>query len=176
MEIDTTQRIKHIMNWGVLSGVALIATNMLTTLLPGNNIFQLVGWLGLGAGIYLGVQKLRDNVYEGYIDFSEAAFSALQIAFFAAVLLGFFMYVYLGFIDKTAIDKMLVVQEQLLLKKDVPTADIKNNMRVMAHLFTPAVLALMAILVFTFIGGVMGLLVAALVKRESNSFDDFVGK
>ncbi|MEQ1734375.1 MAG: DUF4199 domain-containing protein [Bacteroidia bacterium] len=176
MENDALQRIKHIMNWGAISGLALIATSAMGAFMPSTNIFQLLSWLALGAGIYMGIQKQRDQLQNGFISFSDAAFSGLQIAFFASILLGFFMYVYLKYIDASALEKMLDVQEQLLLQKDMPTVDIKNNMDVMRKVISPELLGIGAVLAFTFIGGIMGLLVAALIKKDSDSFDDFVGK
>lgn len=176
MEQDSLARIKHIMNWGAIAGIALIGSSMLGTLMPNNNLFKLLSWVVLGLSIYIGVQKLRDQQQNGYISFSDAAFAALQISFFASILLGFFMYVYLKYVDASAIDTILAQQEQLLLEKDMPTVDVTSNMRIMKRVVSAELIGIGAIIAFTFIGGIMGLLVAAFVKRESDSFDDFVGK
>ena len=68
-------------------------------------------------------------------------------------------------------DSIMKVSEQKLLAQGLPDDQIENSLKVTKFLMTnPVVSILFFILIYAFMGAISGLIVAAIVKKESKVF------
>ena len=170
---NTGTKWKHIMNWGAITGIALIAIGLVFYMIGVKNskISQLLSYVILIGGIYIGLKKYRDDVENGMLSYSKSLITGTQIAFFASILLGFYMFIFFNYVDASMITEMLNQQEQAMIDKDMPTENIEDAMVIMRKMMTPTSMAAISVLSFTIIGFVISLVVSLFVKKEDKSFE-----
>lgn len=164
---------KHIMNWGAITGIALIASGLIFYMLgvKTSKISQFLSYIILIGGIYIGTKKYRDDIGNGMLSYSKSLITGTQIAFFASILLGFYMFIFFTYVDASMITEILNQQEQAMIDKDMPTENIEDAMNIMRKFMTPTSMSATTVVSFTLIGFFVSLIVSLFVKKEDKSFE-----
>jgi uncharacterized membrane protein YhaH (DUF805 family) len=171
---------RNSMNYGGMTGIALFLVFFISGLVSNSfsGILQMLGYLVLGIGIYIGTKSYRDTQLNGSISYGQSLFSGFLISFFAAVLISFVVFLYLKFIDSSMLIKMMD-QTEIELRERYNDDDEKVDqaLEIMQVMNNPPGYALMLILGYTFWGTLLSLVLAAFVKRDKTpggSFDNFI--
>ena len=117
---------------------------------------------------YKSTVKYRDHENEGSITYGKA-FSFITLSyFFAGVISGIVKYIYFQFIKPdylmAALDQSLVMME----KMNFPVSD--QQVELMESMMKPATYALEVIWLNIFVGMIVGLIMAAFIKKEKDIF------
>ncbi len=177
-EADSTQGLKHIANWGVICGLALISHSAIGYIsgINENKFYGFISYVLLGACLFLGIKAYRDKLQNGALSYGNGVWVGVKISFFASILTAIFTYIFLNYIDSSVITKMLEMQEQVLIDKDMPSDAIEQNMKMIRKFSSPAVIAIMAAFMFTLLGGIISLIICAFLRKEKSSFNDFINQ
>lgn len=131
------------MNTGAIAGMAIA-------------FLSIVGFLAFPLLLYFFIKRYRDTRNLGVMNFKEAYQIGAGISFFASIIVGFFaviMVVFIGLPEETLdMYKQFYGEEQLDLMKSS---------------LTPMNLMISAVLMFTFIGYILSLIIAVFVKQEN---------
>lgn len=162
--------------YGVFTGVGLIVFSAALYLLGfnGENKLTYLNYVFLAIGIYLGTKEYRDKVRSGFINYGQALGAGALISLFAGLLLAAYMYVFLKFLGTEVIDEMLKASEDELIRQGMSDSEIDQAMKYTSMIMVPGFISAMVVIMHTLIGFVISLIVAAVLKRESNSFEDMV--
>ena len=122
-----------------------------------------LGWLAFFGGIYFGMRTYK-NVLGGIIIYSRALNVGFQTAFFASILLAFFAYVAVTF-EPSLMNQMFEVAEQQMIKSGFPSELIDAVIQQWREIFSPLLLAMIMIFMYTAIGGLVSMFFAVFVKN-----------
>ncbi len=171
---------KNAMNYGGMTGIALFLVFFLSGIvsISISGMLQIIGYVVLGLGIFLGTKHYRDIESKGNISYFRSLYSGFLISFFAAVLISFVVYLYLKFIDSSMLIRMMD-QTEIELRERYNDDDDKVDkaLEIMQVMNNPPGYAFMLVLGYTFWGTLLSLVVAAFIKRDKasgNTFDNFI--
>ncbi len=146
----------------VLALVMIIYSLVLNMLDMGTN--QWAGWFNyiiILGGIIWGTIEYRDKVLKGSITYSGALGLGTLIVLFGAFVSATFMYVYITFIDQSIMSTMLLEAEKNLYTQGLDDETIEQSLAYM----TPGIIALSTFLINVFVGFLLSLITAAILKR-----------
>lgn len=118
------------------------------------------------------VKSYRDNYRYGYITYGQAVGAGVVICLYYAVLTAVFTYILYTVIDTGLMEKQLAFTEEMMLKRNIPQAQIDAGMAVQRKIMVPAVIAPLSIFGNMLYGTIMSLLVAIFVRKEGNPLID----
>ncbi len=118
------------------------------------------------------VKSYRDNYRYGYITYGQAVGAGVVICLYYAVLTAVFTYILYTVIDTGLMEKQLAFTEEMMLKRNIPQAQIDAGMAVQRKIMVPAVMAPLSIFGSMLYGTIMSLLVAIFVRKEGNPLID----
>lgn len=124
----------------------------------------------LAGGIYMGTKSFRDTAGGGNITYGKALGYGTLVALFAGIITSAFAFIYLGFIDDSFLQYTLTQQEDQMYEQGMPEEQIEMGMKMTKMFMKPGALALMGILSNTFIGFIISLITAAILKKEPKEF------
>ena len=147
--------VRGAMNIGaVVAGVMLIL---------GILNMPILGWLVFIAGIYFGMRTFR-RVLGGIIIYSKALNIGFLTAFFASLILAFFTYMSTT-LDSSLIPAILDAMEKQMNTSGFPSGLIEVMMQQWHEILSPVVLAILTVLMYSAIGGIVGVILAFFVKN-----------
>jgi len=123
----------------------------------------ILGWFVFLGGIYFGMRTYR-KVLGGAIVYSEALNIGFQTAFFSSTILAFFVYV-TATIEPSVIVALVDAAEVQLKTSGVPSGLVEAMVQQWHETLTPIILAIIAILMYTAVGGFAGILLAFFVRN-----------
>jgi len=163
--------LKNSMNFGAILGLLLTILFIVDYLT--NNFFATVMPIMQYATIIIviiwGTKYLRDSFFDGNIKYARALSSGTAISFYGAVIMAFVTYVFYAFIDPSALEKILIVIEQQLLKNNMSEHEIDLALGVSRKMTTPFFLAMGTIFGLTVWGFVFSLITSIFIKKNNNS-------
>jgi hypothetical protein len=163
--------IKSAMFNGLIMGVLFTFNFMIS--LPKNTILSLLSYL-IVAGIIFLMYKMsvqfRDKECEGYITYGKAFMFVIYTFFFAALISSLVKYFYFRFINPSYLDELL--QESLKAMEMMKFKVDDEAYKQISDMMKPANMALQFIWVNMFLGMIVGLVMAAFVKKEKNIFEE----
>ena len=147
--------VRGAMNIGaVVAGVMLIFSALK---------MPVMGWLIFIAGIYFGMRTFL-RVLGGMIIYSKALNVGFLTAFFASLILAFFTYMSTT-LDSSLIPAILDAMEKQMSTSGFPSGLTEDMVQQWRETLTPVVLAILTILMYTAIGGIIGVILALFVKN-----------
>ena len=122
--------------------------------------------------LYFLLKSYRDNFLHGNITYGQALGAGLVIFLYYAVLIAIFSYILYSVIDTGLLNKQMAFNEELMLKKGMPQAQIDAGMAMRSKLMKPAIMAPLSIF-GTMLGGlIISLIVGIFVRKEGNPLID----
>lgn len=167
--------MKHVMNWGGLLGLALIAFSLGLYLLDMNesNPAQWVSYIIIAAFIFLGTKSKRQSL-GGNISYGQGLGTGVGVAFFGSVMVAFYTYVFFHFIDPNLLEELITRAEDKLYDQGMADDQIEIAMTWTRKFMQPGIMAAMVVLTYTFIGLVASLIIAAILKNEGDPFSSAI--
>lgn len=114
--------------------------------------------------------KFRESKCNGSIQFGEAFSYIFQVYIYGAIISSLIMLLYCQFVDKNFLDFQL--NDILVVYKRFSITVDENSTKMLVGMYKPAPFALMNLLSSAFTGAFWGLILAALVKKDKNIFDN----
>jgi len=173
MEKTQPSMMKSALNFGAILGLVLMIISLITYVFEMYEANQWLSWVSIGilaAGIYIGTKNYRDKVKGGYIAYSNALGYGTLIALFAGIITSAFTFIYLGYIDDGFLSYTLTAQEDQMYESGMPEDQIEMSMKYTKMFMKPAALGLMGIFMNTFLGFIISLIIAAILKKEPKDF------
>jgi hypothetical protein len=169
---NQSNSVSHMaMNYGLFMGLALIL-NFVVFYVMGTPFAPASGYITYAiviAGIALAMRTYRDNSPEVGVTYGRALGLGTLQALFASLIMAFFTYVLCKIIDKTLIDKLLLVMEEQLLRSGISDSQADTFMPFYKKAMTPLTYSLGMIFSVTFQGFLFSLILAIFFQRKSTN-------
>ena len=162
--------VKSTMKSGLILGV-LFSVNFLLSI-PSNVITNLLSLVMIGIIIVATFRlskQFRDNECEGYISYGKAFVFVLFSFFFASIISALVKIVYYQFINPDYLFDLYNQQMLMLEQLNMPITDELETL--ISGMLKPVPIALLSILGNMILGVVVGLIMAAFVKKEKSIFE-----
>lgn len=161
--------MKSAMHNGLILGV-IFSINFL--FIAFNNLyFAFVVIIIILIATYKLTVRFRDTQSLGQISFKKAFNYIVLLFLFASIISAIVKYIYTKFIDTTFLDKLL--QVQLSNFKAISSLALSDSYLIFFEkLFRPAAFALESIFENILRGAIVGLIMAAFIKKEKSLFEE----
>jgi ABC-type multidrug transport system fused ATPase/permease subunit len=165
--------LQHTMSWGAITGIILIVYSLILYLAHQtyNQVLGLLSYILLIAGIIVGSIAYRDKILGGFISYKDAFLAGLLITIFAGILSSFFSFILIRFIDPGVIEQSIAQTEEKLINRGLSEDQIELAMEKSKEFIGSPLMVLVGLLSFAFIGTIISLITAAIVKKESSPFN-----
>lgn len=154
--------------YGLTAGMAYVVFTLALYLMDmeKNQGLGMVGYLILLGAQFLGVKEIRDGEMNGLISFGSAWKKGLLIAAVAGIISGVYMAIHLNYINPELLEEVLYETESQLEASGASSEEMEMGMK-MARIFTnPWMTSVFTVLGFLFIGMILALIPAAVLKKE----------
>jgi hypothetical protein len=164
---------QHTMTWGAITGIILIVFSLVLYLAhqTANKALGYLSYILLIAGIVIGSIAYRDKVLGGFISYKDAFVAGLLITIFAGILSSFFTFILIRYIDPSVVEQILAQTEEKMIARGLSEDDVELAMEKTREFIGSPVMVLVGLFSFAFIGTVISLITAAIVKKERSPFD-----
>jgi len=164
---------QHTMTWGAITGIVLIVYSLILYLAHQtyNQALGFLSYVLLIAGIIIGSMAYRDKVLGGFISYKDAFVTGLLITIFAGILSSFFSFILIRYIDPSVVEQSMAKAEEKLIARGMSEDDIEMAMEKSREFMGSPLMVLVGLLSFAFIGTIISLITAAIVKKEASPFD-----
>lgn len=132
-----------------------------------------LSYLIMAVFIYISGVHYREREKQGFISYSEGFKTGVTTVFFGSVILSFFSFLYVRFVDQELITRILEQTEQSLIEKGMSDDEIEKTMEITSRFTTPGMIAFFGVAGGTFVGAIISLVVAAIIKKENTDFNSF---
>jgi hypothetical protein len=166
---------KHAINYGVISGLALIALFVVFHYagIKVNWLQNLLSYGLLAVLIYSGSVKYRDEHSGGFLSYGRAVWLGFLISFICGAFISFFMYLFLSFVDPETIVKALEEAESNMIDQGLTDEQIEVGMSYARRFTTPGMIMIITIFGYVIVGTIISLLTSYFVKKDNESFENF---
>ena len=164
---------QHTMTWGAITGIILIVFSLVLYLVhqSANQALGYLSYVLLIAGIIIGCIAYRDKVLGGFISYKDAFVTGLLITIFAGILSSFFSFILIRYIDPSVVEQSIAKAEEKMISRGMAEDDIELAMEKTKEFIGSPLMVLVGLLSFAFIGTIISLITAAIVKKEKGPFD-----
>lgn len=162
---------RHAMNYGAVMGL-LFSLNFLVTTVKSIAFLQYLFIVVIIYCAYRFVVHCRENVMDGVISYGSALWYNMQLFMYGAMISAMVRYVFYAYIKPDFLQNQL--NETIMALQNTPMADMISGevYQQTVEMMTPLNMALQAIWVNLILGFLLGLILAAIVKRSANPFSD----
>ena len=174
MSNQPTSKVKSALNFGAIIGLLLMIISLITYVFEMYEAQWLtyVSYLLLILGIVIGIKNYRDSQLNGFISYGNALGYGVLLALFASIIVSFVNYLYLGFIDDGFLVFAMEQQELAMYESGMPDDQIELSMEYARKFSSPGIIAFFGMLATTFLGFIISLIAAAVLKKEPTEFSD----
>ena len=164
---------QHTMTWGAITGIILIVFSLVLYLVhqSANQALGYLSYVLLIAGIIIGSIAYRDKVLGGFISYKDAFVTGLLITIFAGILSSFFSFILIRYIDPSVVEQSIAKAEEKMISRGMSEDDVERAMEKTKEFIGSPLMVLVGLLSFAFIGTIISLITAAIVKKEKGPFD-----
>lgn len=156
---------KYAMSKGLTLGVFFTLNYLLST-------FSVTSFLSFGMEILIVVAayrmtvSCRENVLDGVISYGRAWWYVVNLFLYSAMVSGVFKYVYLKWMRADYLQILEEQMEEVFGQTGLNGAEMNEVMSSLHEVLTPENMAVYSIFVDVTIGVFLGLIIAAVVKRD----------
>ena len=164
--------MKHLMNWGGILGLMLIAFSLGLYLLDmtESKPAQWVSYALIAVMIFLASKAKRESL-GGYLSYGQGLGVGTGVAFFASIMVAFYTFVFFSFIDPDMLEELILRTEDQMYEQGLPDDQVEMAMSMTRKFMMPGPMASMVVLSYTLVGFIVSLVTAAIVKKEDTSFE-----
>lgn len=161
---------------GAFIGAGLVLTYMLTHIIQGSlhtasDFSGNVNAILLIAGIIVFTKKYRNT--KTYLSYSEAFKVGFLTAAFASFIGSFFLYLYYSFIEPGAVEKYLILQQNVFLASGMQEEQAGQMTELMKGMISPGMLAFSSFFGNMIFGLIVSLVAAVFLKKGNSNPDAF---
>ena len=171
--LDTQPSVSKIaFKWGLIVGLVMIVYSLIILMSGqfGNNLLQSVAYLFLIVGIVLAHKEYKQSG-DGFMSYGKGLGLGTLTVLVAVVLSSIFGYIYMTMIDPGVIDMIKEQQVTQLQEQGMSDAQIEQAMGFSESFMTPGALTIFGILITTFVGFILSLIVTAFTKNSNPELD-----
>jgi len=162
---------RHAMNFGAIMGV-LFSVNFLVTTVKSIAFLQYLFVVVIIYCAYRFVVHCRENVMNGAISYGSAVWYNMQLFMYGAMISALVRYVFYAYIKPNFLQNQLNETMQALQGSPVVDMISSEAYQQIVEMMTPLNMALQAIWINLMLGLLLGLILAAFVKRNENPFSN----
>ena len=129
-----------------------------------SSIVQLLVFVG---AIVLAIKEHREDDLGGYISFGRAFTVGILTTLFLAVINAIWTYIFMGFIAPDMVDMIMEAQMQAMADSGMGEDEIEQAMEITKGFMSPGMISVMSIFGSLFMGAIISLIVAAIMKKNS---------
>ncbi len=175
---------KNSVNYGIILGFIFIIYSVILYIL---NIMP-ISFIAIGilliniviliVGVVIGIKQIRDKTLDGSINFGYALLSGLIIIIIASIFNSIYSYIFNVYIDPEYLNKVLEANKEwvsnFMTKRGVPEVEIERQLNLMESkpIPTPIKSSVQSLIMFSAIGAVVSLIVAAILKKDKQQFTE----
>ncbi|MBA7529787.1 hypothetical protein ES705_21986 [subsurface metagenome] len=169
MEIKNIQ-LKHTLIYGSIIGVTIALYQVLLYVfgMANNKTLENVTHFLFVLGIFIAVKRFRDQESEGIINFQKAFTTGLLTSMFVAIIGAIYTFFQLKYLSPNLLQVVIDLFQERLFRSDISEDQLEIQFALVEKLFTPALVAWFSVLSYLFIGAIISLIVAVLLKRDEN--------
>jgi hypothetical protein len=171
MENQTTTT-RTALKWGVIIGIICIVgtTGINISGKIGNQTLGYVFYAIIAVGIYLAMNDFKKE-NQGFMSYGQGLGLGVMKSVIVGLLTSSFSFLYNKFIDPSIPDQMLNIAIKELEKKGTPDEQIDQMTDMLKIGFQPGVLFVSVVFMYLFIGFVLSLIIAAILKKDKPVFE-----
>jgi len=156
---------------GLIMGVIfsinfLLSVSKVTTFVLLTNVIAVL----IVFGIYRLTVKFRDTECEGFISYWKSFSLILLTFFYAALISSVVKYIYFQFINPDYLDQMFQESMKVMTTMKFPITDALTDQ--MKSMLKPATYTLVYVWSNVLMGTIVGLIMAAFIKKEKSIFEE----
>ena len=161
-----TDMNRHAMNFGAVMGV-LFSLNFLVVTIKSVAFLQYLLIVAIIYCAYRFVVHCRENVMDGTISYGSALWYNMQLFMYGAMISAMVRYVFYAYIRPDFLQNQL--NETIQVLQDTSMADMISGevYQQTVEMMTPLNMALQAIWINLILGLLLGLIIAAIVKKQN---------
>jgi Protein of unknown function (DUF4199) len=134
-----------------------------------NSPVKYLSYIPFIAFLLLAQKEYKDKL-GGYIKFGEAFSTGLRFGVFSGILLGIFLYVYLAILSPDVLAKSVDAQRDAMAAKGLSSDQVDKGIEI-AKKYGAIFGAFGAAIFYAILGVILGLIGAAILKKERSPFD-----
>ena len=164
--------MKPAVKYGLINGAVGVLFNLVMYITGINRTgsMQIIQWLTVIipiAFMYLAIKAYREEIGNGWITFGKAFNQAFIVGLVGGVIGSVYHFLYLKFIDPTYVDYLMQLQLEKMTERGMSDEVIEQAMKQTAPFMSPPVQFGFAIFFSLFIAAVLGLIMAAIMKKPN---------
>ncbi len=157
---------RHAMNFGAIMGL-LFSVNFLVTTIKSLAFCQYIFVVIIVYAVYKFAVHCRENVMEGYISYGSALWYVMQLFMYGSMISAMVRYVFYQFIKPDFLQNQLNETMQALQNTSMADMISGEVYQQTVEMMTPLNMALQSIWLNLILGLLLGLVVAAIVKKQN---------
>lgn len=176
MEKKNTSVFYNGLIWGLIIGFAGVIYSVILYM-TGQALNQSLGLAGMLISLvllFVGTRSFRDSVRDGVLPFGPAFSFGLVAMIVSSVIGVIYSYLLWTVIDPDLITRMQDLQMEKMLEKGIPEEALDQAMTVASKFMKPGVMVITGLLTAVFLGAILAIIIAAIVKRDESKADPVV--
>ena len=168
-----TSLVNHAFRYGLYTAAAFV---LFSLLLYSFDVSR-TGWVNylsfiiLIVGIIIAAIAYRDKINGGFLSYGRCLSIGVLISLVVGIVMAIYSYVFSSFFDPGALDKLLEVSEQEMIKRGMSDEEIDLAMPFTEKMMSPVFLSISSLLSMVLYGTVFSLITSIFIKKEDNSFE-----
>lgn len=165
--------MKPSVKFGLILGAILVAIPLIFYALnmDKNETLQRVsGFLNVAIVaviIYLGIRETREIIGNGFLTFGQGFSAGMVITVIGSAISAIGTYLYFTVINPGMMTYIKMKQEEELFARGMTDADVEKMAGTMDTFSTPGMMTVMALVVMIFLGLIVSLICAGILKKEN---------
>jgi hypothetical protein len=162
--------MKPTRKYGILAAVVIAAVNLIIGLAnwheTGGAAISYIGMATFIFCVYKGMAERRDHEFGGAITYGQAFNAGMNVTFWTSLVAAVLMYAIYKFVDHDFIQMLRSSTVEELSKQDIPDDQRTQALSMIKYIVTPGLLAIGFFIGYVFLGLIVSLIVAAIVKKD----------
>ncbi len=156
------------MNYGAMLGLSAMSVMFVLQILKIREGIapQLLFLVVFVSFIVLGSINYRKNNNE-FMSYGQGVGQGVLVSLFGSILLGFFTYAFFKFASPESLQEIIDMTESKLEDQGLSEDQIEMTMKMQTKIMTPGIMGIITIFTYVFLGLIVSLITAAILKKEN---------
>jgi hypothetical protein len=159
--------------WGIILGLVSFVWFIILAITEqqSNAALSMIGFIFLIGGIILAMREYK-SLRNSFLSFKQGLGLGVLTTLVSSIVSGILTFVYMSFIDTTYMERVIEAQ-RAEMSKTMDPAQVDAAMEMSAAFISPGATLIMGIVISVFVGFIISLIVAAIMKNERPEEVDF---